>query len=159
MEITYINGVIEMLRKAFILLIILLLAALAVVAQEDLPDDANACNEGGSMEGKCNIDFNGDGEVSDYEVTWAWTCGWYMIRYDAGVFARNQVPVFCSSLLPAEVVDGGSGGEDAEPAYCYEDPIPGEYWIFPANPDGTPGTVEPIDTVYTLPDFPKCVLL
>ena len=116
-----------MLRKALILVLIFVLSSLAVSAQLD--EDANACAEGGSMEGKCNVDFNGDGEINDYEVTWAWTCGWYIIRYDAGIFSRAQVPVFCSSLLPSEPVDEGSGDDDGTDycAYAYDD---GTFRIF-----------------------------
>ncbi|MCL4875234.1 MAG: hypothetical protein KJ064_01175 [Anaerolineae bacterium] len=44
----------------------------------------NACNEGGSMTGKCTTD-------------WHWTCGWYLARYDAGVF--KSVPAACQILL------------------------------------------------------------
>lgn len=44
----------------------------------------NACNPGGSMAGSCNTE-------------WAWTCGWYIARYDAGVF--TSVPRTCQILL------------------------------------------------------------
>lgn len=44
----------------------------------------NACNPGGSMAGSCNSE-------------WAWTCGWYIARYDAGVF--TSVPRTCQILL------------------------------------------------------------
>lgn len=47
------------------------------------PQD-NACHVGGSMAGKCDTD-------------WAWTCGWYLARYEAGVF--NGVPANCQILL------------------------------------------------------------
>lgn len=44
----------------------------------------NACNPGGSMAGSCNSE-------------WAWTCGWYIARYDAGVV--TSVPRTCQILL------------------------------------------------------------
>jgi hypothetical protein len=140
-----------MFRKAFILAIILIISSLAVSAQLD--EDANACNEGGSMEGKCNVDFNGDGEVSDYEVTWAWTCGWYIHRYNAGVFSRNQVPVFCSSLLPAEVP---SEAGDEEPSLCYgPDTTEGPFFIFEVSDTGSLVLVS--EPLKVKPDLPVCV--
>jgi hypothetical protein len=48
---------------------------------------ANACYPGGAMEGKCDTE-------------WEWTCGWYLIRYNAGMYSRSQVPATCASLLP-----------------------------------------------------------
>lgn len=52
---------------------------------------ANACFEDGSMAGECDTD-------------WEWTCGWYMIRYENGIFGSSQVPAFCDSLLGIEEV-------------------------------------------------------
>lgn len=49
----------------------------------------NACNEGGSMWRENPV----DGCTSD----WHWTCGWYLARYDAGVF--TSVPAICQILL------------------------------------------------------------
>lgn len=140
-----------MLRKVLILVLIFVLGSLAISAQE-LPEDANACNEGGSMEGKCNVDFNGDGEISEFEVTWAWTCGWYMARYDAGIFSRNQVPVFCESLLPAEVE--GTGGDEG-PSYCFgPDTTEGPFYIFEITDSGLVLVSEPLKVK---PDLPVCV--
>ena len=39
------------------------------------------------MEGKC-------------EIEWNWTCGWYLIRFEYGIFQREQVPDGCAGLLP-----------------------------------------------------------
>lgn len=52
---------------------------------------ANACFEDGSMAGECDTD-------------WEWTCGWYMIRYENGIFGSSQIPAFCNSLLGTEEV-------------------------------------------------------
>jgi hypothetical protein len=150
------QGAYMMFRKVLILVLILLLSSLAILAQEDesndLAPDANACNEGGSMAGKCNVDFDGDGEVEDFEIAWAWTCGWYMARYNAGIFA--EVPSFCQSLLPSEPISEDTGDEDAG-LFCYI--LDGSYYIFPANPDGT--RVEGSDSVgksESQPDYPPC---
>jgi hypothetical protein len=94
--------------KSFLLLaFILLFASLAVLSQEDVSNDpndnpdANACFEGGAMEGKCNQDIDGDGVVEDFEVLWAWQCGWYMVRYDYEIYSRDEIPGACDTLLPA----------------------------------------------------------
>jgi hypothetical protein len=151
------QGAYMVFRKVLILVLILLLSSLAILAQEDesndLAPDANACNEGGAMAGKCNIDFDENGVVDDYEIAWAWTCGWYIARYNAGIISRSQVPVFCSSLLPAEV-ESEAGDEDMG-LFCYI--LDGSYYIFPANPDGT--RVEGSDSVgksELQPDYPPC---
>jgi hypothetical protein len=47
---------------------------------------ANACFNGGAMAGKC-------------DDAWEWECGWFMIRYDAGVISPSDFPTACSSLL------------------------------------------------------------
>ena len=109
--------------KHFLLsLVVLLFAALAVSAQETVSnpndprvnEDANACNEGGSMAGKCHVDFDGNGIVDDYEDAWAWNCGWFMIRYEAGMVSRNALPSNCLSLIPLDlrclVANFGFGG-------------------------------------------------
>src|SRR5687768_16715010 len=96
-----------MLRKGFILLFVFILSSLAILAQEDSPndpnvnEDANACFESGNMAGRCNIDFNHNGVVDDYEIAWAWECGWYLIRYDYGIF--SEIPERCQHLLASEV--------------------------------------------------------
>lgn len=66
-------------------------------------DRANACFEGGTLEGRCNQDFNDDGVVDDQETWWVWTCGWYLIRYENGM--EDAVPGWCESVLPETVVE------------------------------------------------------
>lgn len=97
------------MKRICLVLVILLLATFASLAQEEINsndpltnENANACNEGGSMEGKCNIDFDGNGIVDQYEVDWAWECGWYIIRYDAGML--SSVPERCQTLLSAGLI-------------------------------------------------------
>jgi hypothetical protein len=147
-----------MFRKLLFLVIILLVSSLFVSAQDttEIDPEANACNEGGSMEGKCNIDFDENGTVDDYEILWAWTCGWYIARYDAGIFA--EVPSYCQSLLasePIEIVEGDDG-EGTEPLYCYTGPYLEEppYWNIYEILDG--GELKFIENVFSEPDYPQC---
>lgn len=94
--------------KRFVLLgLLLLLVSAAVMAQGgqvDGPNDpkvnerANACYAGGSMEGKCAPDSDGDGIVEDFEYEWAWECGWYLIRAQAGFWSINNLPERCGQL-------------------------------------------------------------
>jgi hypothetical protein len=145
-----------MFRKVLFLVIILILSSLFVSAQDatEIDPEANACNEGGSMEGKCNIDFDENGTVDDYEILWAWTCGWYIARYDAGIFA--EVPSYCQSLLPSEPIDiveeSGSGSE----LYCWEEDL-GGLFIYPANPDGTKVSGSEGRPAKTTEGYPPCM--
>jgi hypothetical protein len=91
--------------KKLLPIFVLCLLAVGVLAQEGVDDEgnpnnpnendrANACYSGGTMEGKCDTE-------------WEWVCGWYMIRFDAGLFTREEIPFTCAVLLPAEE-DGDS---------------------------------------------------
>ena len=71
------------MKQLFMVVLGLMLLCGAAVAQTDngQPNDpfvneqANACYAGGSLEGKCAPDGNGNGIVDDYEADWAWNCG------------------------------------------------------------------------------------
>jgi hypothetical protein len=93
--------------KKLLLILVLLSFALPVAAQEQAAEEPepytradNECYEGGTMEGQCNRDIDGDGVVSQSEIDWAWNCGWYMSRFNDGVFTRGEVPSWCAILLP-----------------------------------------------------------
>jgi hypothetical protein len=89
---SYLKG--ERMKRPFILLIIvfLLLSIPALtLAQEDAPPNSpqdNACHVGGSQEGKCNL-------ATEAETLWAWTCGWYIARYENGTIPLEGVPEWC----------------------------------------------------------------
>jgi hypothetical protein len=78
------------MKKGLVLiLLIFLLVPLSGSARE--PDAGtradNECYEGGTMEGKC-------------DTLWAWIGGWYVARYNQGIFTREQVPATYQILLP-----------------------------------------------------------
>lgn len=89
-----------MLNRIITTLIIMLFSVMLVSADgaddqgnsndPNINDRANACYEGGDMEGKCDTE-------------WEWHCGWYIIRLtdsqDEAV--RAAFPSMCVSLLPA----------------------------------------------------------
>lgn len=94
------------LKALFVLLFVLAISVVATSAQDTTNDNnpatdpnANACREGGSMEGRCDGDSNGDGEVTEDEVTWSWTCGWYLIRFENNLLPASGVPSDCGILL------------------------------------------------------------
>jgi hypothetical protein len=95
----------NMMKKLFLICLVILLT-LPLLAQEDDEEaepstrEDNECYAGGTMEGRCNQDVDGDGIVSQAEVDWAWNCGWYMARYNDGVLSRAEVPSWCAILLP-----------------------------------------------------------
>jgi hypothetical protein len=68
-------------------------------------DRANACFEGGEMEGKCDTD-------------WTWSCGWYLIRFQTGMIPRNLFPATCASLLPPEPPAPAAGSKGFPTAGC-----------------------------------------
>jgi hypothetical protein len=87
---------------------------------------ANACYEGGVMENKCTTD-------------WDWNCGWYLIRFDAGMIARAAFPPACTGLLSA--------------APAVSTPVPPTRTVTPTRtPTSTPtSTPEPLPSSTPLP--------
>jgi hypothetical protein len=85
-----------MIKKLFSLggMIVLFVIATMAFAQDDNSD--NACYDGGSMEGKCNLG-------TEDETRWAWTCGWYIARVDAGVWGESSVPEWCNYVINVSV--------------------------------------------------------
>ena len=117
--------------KRLMMLAVLLLGVWGMSAAQDgapLPndpavnEDANACYEGGSMEGKCGLDADGDGTLEQHELDWAWACGWYAIRIEAGMIPASGLPAWCGAAQP-EI-----------PANCYNHTGGGSVlYIGPAN--------------------------
>lgn len=64
-------------------------------------DEANACFDGGSMAGHCGDDDTATQDESD----WAWRCGWYLIRYETGIFTDDMMPADCHILIMNENVE------------------------------------------------------
>jgi|GEM_PF-1558653 len=89
--------------KKYILMIVMALFAgiLAVSAQDSIDDQgdvndpndnnrANACYEGGTLEGKCDTEL-------------MWQAGWYLIRYENDLLDRTEIPVWVNWVLPPEI--------------------------------------------------------
>lgn len=93
------------MKRIWILAVLLVLVCGAAMAQEPSPndpeasEDANACFAGGTMDGKCALDADGDGVLEDFEEDWAWTCGWYLIRLETGLIKSEAMPESCFSLV------------------------------------------------------------
>jgi hypothetical protein len=92
------------MRHLFILLALLALLAVSVVsaAAKDEGDIVpgtpadNLCYEGGAWDdGRCDIPPHGG------STALAWTCGWYMARYYAGVFTASDVISECQHHIKA----------------------------------------------------------
>ena len=83
----------EKLKKLLLLVLILLMVVLPNAAFAEEPEVGsaadNACNEGGSMEGKCDTD-------------WAWRCGWHLARWEAAGGWSGTYPMIidCINILP-----------------------------------------------------------
>jgi hypothetical protein len=95
--------------KLFLLLALVLSFSLAGLAQADGPalgsKEDNACNEGGSMSPGCTSD-------------WAWSCGWYLARFQSGLYSRAQVPATCAILLPPLPVPAAPAAPAATGPFC-----------------------------------------
>lgn len=86
-----------MFKRLAILAIALVMVVFSAAAQADngkpndpaVNPDANACYTGGSLAGKCDW-------PTEAEDEWAWNCGWYVIRAEAGIL--NSIPETCGEL-------------------------------------------------------------
>ena len=93
-----------MLKRIVVLIILTLATGILVSANtgqsaSNDPNEsptANGCFEGGSMEGKCQTETE-------------WRAGWYVIRYEYGIFTRDQVPSWAAwAIRPAVCTHTGS---------------------------------------------------
>ncbi|MBN8594949.1 MAG: hypothetical protein J0M33_24565 [Anaerolineae bacterium] len=80
---------------AIFMVFVTLLSVLHVLAADEVPsndptvnENANACYEGGSMAGKCGDDIV------------LWQAGWYLIRFEAGIYTRETFPTGFAWVLP-----------------------------------------------------------
>ncbi len=81
----------------------------------DSADSANACAAGGTMAGKCSVidpGFICPPEVSDCQAysEMLWQGGWYLIRFEQGLFSRDQIPGAFQWLLPLPAADTDAAG-------------------------------------------------
>lgn len=82
------------MKKALIVLLVLFaviaMSSITLLADDAAPGSAadNACNVGGSLEGKCDW-------PTEAERVWAWTCGWYIARAERAVIGDSDVPAWC----------------------------------------------------------------
>lgn len=99
-----------MKRVLFIVpLFMLLIIFIGVITAQDetLPNDpfvnpdANACFAGGSWEGKCGDDLE------------MWQAGWYLIRWEKGIIAEDDIPDQYKWILPPVDDDDDSDDEPA----------------------------------------------
>jgi hypothetical protein len=83
-----------------ILVIVLIIPFLFIQAADSVddrgnPNDpavnerANACYAGAALEGKCHTEDE-------------WIAGWYLIRFQYGIFSRDEVPALYQWVLPTE---------------------------------------------------------
>lgn len=98
------------MKKSLLFMIVFVVGVGTVFAQMDdegnpndpfTNDRANACFEGGTLEGRCHVDFDQNGTVDEFEIAWAWECGWHIIRYEAGIEPYYMLPLGCESFFPS----------------------------------------------------------
>jgi hypothetical protein len=96
------------MQRFLVLFCVMMLSISVAAAQTDngqpndpaVNPDANACYTGGSLAGKCDW-------PTEAEDEWAWDCGWYIIRAEAGIF--DSIPETCGEL--EEQIDEFAGLE------------------------------------------------
>ena len=77
------------------------------------------------MEGKCDLDADGDGVTDDFEAELLWSCGWYVIRVEYGLIPETGVPEWCG-------LDSGPS------ANCYHTDFDYSFlYVGPPNTDGS----------------------
>jgi hypothetical protein len=134
--------------QKLLLLLLIFAIALPFMAQEQEAEEPapytradNECYAGGTMEGQCNQDMDGDGLVSQAEIDWAWNCGWYIARFNDGLYSRTDVPAWCSILLPVETNNESTAQESSGVCFIsglgHELCLDGNYLSFDADNDGT----------------------
>lgn len=88
------------MKKSLSLITVLMLVLLGnqfAYAQDPGTKEDNACNEGGSMAGKC-------------DTPWEWVCGYYLARWEANGgwnTPNNVLNDACVSLLPPRAIQEG----------------------------------------------------
>lgn len=91
-----------MFKRLFVFIMLLLFSSTLVFAESGYDDQgnpndptvndrANACYEGGSMEGKC-------------DSIWEWECGWYLIQFEYDLLEHDGFPTWCASIIPPEIL-------------------------------------------------------
>lgn len=122
---------------------LVLLGIIALAQGVDRSNEPNACFDGGSMAGKC-------------ETMQAWICGWYVYRYEQGVFGADKVLAEC---LPLIGITGMVTATPVPPLYT-ETPtntatsvplVPTETPTNTVTPTDVPPTATPTNTATTEP--------
>lgn len=101
-----------------ILAILLISLSLAQTSNNpNLDDTANACFDGGSLEGTCNTtDVDRDGDIDQDDQAWLWRCGWYLVRVEYGIFSNDILNGICTESVQSMIANsqgngvGSSGG-------------------------------------------------
>jgi hypothetical protein len=115
-------------------------------------NDANACFEGGTLYDSCNTtDVDDDGNVDQTDKDWLWTCGWYLIRVESGIFSDDVLDGICQEIIDV-VVEEVIVTKKKEKKYCstYDVNFGGSWTIYEL-PNYIPG-----NTVYSDPGYPDC---
>lgn len=86
------------------ILVLFLLSTVGSFAQttndpNDDPD-ANACYEGGTLYDTCNsMDADLDGDIDQDDIDWMWTCGYYLIRVEYGMYSSDILDGICMEII------------------------------------------------------------
>lgn len=64
--------------------------------------DANACYDGGSMDGTCtrDRDVNDDGVINELDTDYLFRCGWYKIRVKNDMMSESVLDKKCEFETP-----------------------------------------------------------
>ncbi len=79
-----------------------------VINDPQINERANACYEGGTLEGMCDSQL-------------LWDAGWYLIRFEFGLLSREEIPDWLTWILPQEIVPQPLAEDNSAPPppfYC-----------------------------------------
>lgn len=90
----------------FLFILFIALSGIALLAQNSVDDQgdpndpatnprANACYAGGSLAGRCNVE-------------WEWVCGWGIIRVEKGLLNRAVLASACQPLMSGQLSTNAS---------------------------------------------------
>ena len=86
------------------MMVLFLLSTVGSFAQTtNNPNDdpeANACYEGGTLYDTCNsMDADLDGDIDQDDIDWMWTCGYYLIRVEYGMYSSDILDGICMEII------------------------------------------------------------
>jgi hypothetical protein len=131
------------MKRIFLFALLLLSVSIVALGQEELPNDplvnpdANACYEGGTLEGRCLAEID-------------WQAGWYLIRYEADMITYDQIPFWARYAANPEGLNCEWDHVNDWSAYVLNGFIPAGTQVFVGFGCGVAADMTDVESVYTM---------